>query len=39
MCRLDELVITANRQALGISQRLLELACHFFHAHENCSPL
>ena len=32
----DELVITANRQALCLGQGLLELAGHFIHAHVKC---
>ena len=36
--RLDELVVTADSQALGIRQRLLKLACHLVHTHNNDSP-
>jgi hypothetical protein len=36
--RLDKLVIAPDRQALGIRQRLLKLACHFVHSHQNLAP-
>jgi hypothetical protein len=33
--RLDKLVVTTHREALGICQGLLKLACHFVHSHKN----
>ena len=33
--RLDELMLTAERQTLGIGQGHLELACHFVNSHGN----